>query len=72
MDIQQEARYWSIEPSNYPNDKALAQAIQDKKDARQSVHPPTQADVDAGEATEVALPGAVGEQVKEVKKPRKK
>lgn len=55
--LEEEARQWTLEPTNYKNEQELRKAIEDQRRMRGSNHPIDQADVDSGMAAHPDVPG---------------
>lgn len=55
--LEEEARQWTLEPSNFKSEKDLKKAIEDQRRMRGSNHPIDQADVDSGMASQPDVPG---------------
>lgn len=55
--LEQEAKMWSLEPTNYKNEKELIEAIESKREMNAARHGITQADVDSGMASHPDVPG---------------
>lgn len=58
--LKEEARWWTLEPSNYKNDKELKEAIRSKRETNAARHGIDQADVDSGMAAKPDSPGSEG------------
>lgn len=52
LQLREEAKYWSIEPTDYPDDNDLKKAIESKREMTAARHPVTQADIDSGMAAD--------------------
>lgn len=57
--LQQEAKYWTIEPSDYPKEEDLRKAIESKREMNAANHPIDQADIDSGMAADPKDKGRV-------------
>lgn len=68
LELINEAKYWAIEPSDYPSDAALKKAIRDKREVNAADHPVSEADVESGFANQADEPGSVGEQTRKSQK----
>lgn len=74
--LEEEARMWTLEPTNYKSDAELKSAIKDQREMRAARHGIDQADVDSGMAAKPDLPGRVetggnGSVTQDQDKPRK-
>ncbi len=60
-ELVNEAKYWTIEPSDYKSDQELLKAIESKREMNGASHGVTQQDVDSGMASQkdVVQEGAV-------------
>lgn len=64
--LKEEARQWTLEPSNYSNDNELKAAIKSKRETNAARHGIDQADVDSGMAAKPDSPGSEGHKRKPV------
>lgn len=55
--LEEEARWWTLEPTNYKSDAELRKAIESQREMRGARHGIDQADVDSGMASKPDVPG---------------